>query len=293
MFIGKWSGGALILVILALDGAAPAAWSQPEPGQQPSPEAVAKLIAQLGAARFQSREEASKKLEELGSFVVPALRNARTAATEVEAQRRIEVVLARIENNLLKGEEKRWHALDVAQRGIKDRLLKILARPPALTNQQKASAIYLLTVGRPPTRDEVEQAQQALAEASGPTASALALARSLVQGKESCAAVAAVNVRLTKVKADLAGPMLLAEKLHRLNTDEFQKVLTDAAGSLTKAVKADEPLIDLAFLLVLARFPRANETEKALAHLKQADRQLRTSDVLWALTNTKEFLQPE
>jgi hypothetical protein len=85
----------------------------------------------------------------------------------------------------------------------------------------------------------------------------------------------------------------LANQLHRLNSDEFQELTSDVAASLNKVTKTDEPLIDLAFLLVRSRFPKANETERAVAHLKKAGRQAATEDLFWSLLNTTEFRQPE
>jgi hypothetical protein len=240
-----------------------------------------------------SRKQASDKLEQLGGAVLPALRKAIAASSEPEDKRRIETVVTRIENALVKAEEKNWQDFDAPRRGLKDRLVQIVTKTPALNNQQVTSAIYLLTVGRAPTDDESKQALKQFVETNGRAASALAIARSSIQGKEFCAEVAAVNVTLNKVRTDVAAETDLAKKLHRLNSDEFQKVTTDAAAALDKTVKTDVPLIDAAFLLALSRFPEANETKSALAHLKKAGRQAGTSDLVWALMNTKEFLMSE
>jgi hypothetical protein len=293
MRIGTQFGAVILLAVLALSGAAVARPRAPLPQQQPSPETVAKLIGQLGAADAASRQQASDRLEELGGPVLPALRQAVAGKAEGEAKSRLELLVARIEHNLLKAEEKRWQALDASRRGLKDRLVTIMTRAPTLSDQQRASAIYLLAVGRPPTDDEVKLAQKQLAETNGRAAGALSLARSLVQGKDFCAEVAVFNVRLTKVKTDLAAEKELVKRLHRLNSDEIQKMTADVAATLNKAVKADGPLIDLAFLLVLSRFPKANDTDQASAHLKKAGRLQGTEDMLWALMNTREFLQPE
>jgi hypothetical protein len=67
------------------------------PVEEPSAEAVAKLIAQLGAAQFRTREQASTELVKLGRPILPALRKAATAHTELEVRRRIEHVVIRIE----------------------------------------------------------------------------------------------------------------------------------------------------------------------------------------------------
>jgi hypothetical protein len=289
MRFGKWSGVAMILAILTVSRAA----AVPVSREPPSPETVAKLIEQLGSADVQLRQRASERLEELGGSILPDLRQAIAAKTEPEVKRRLDLVVTRIENNLRKAEEKRWQDLDAPRRGLKDRLVAIVVKTPTLSDRQRASAVYLLAVGRPPTPAEVKRAQKQLVETNGRAASALSLARSLVQSEKFSAEVAEVNIRLTKVKTDLAGETDLAKQLHRLNSDEFQKMNRDVAGSLTRLMKTDVPLIDLAFLLMLSRFPRANEMEQANAHLKKVGRPVGTEDIIWALLNTKEFLRPE
>jgi hypothetical protein len=283
VFIGKWSGAAIILVLL----------TQREVAAAPLPETVPNLIAQLSAADDQARQQASDKLEKLGGSVLPALRQAAAGSAAVEVQRRLELVVTRIENNLVKAEEKHWQDLDASRRGVKDRLVKIVARTPTLTDAQRTSAVYLLTVGRSPTDDEVKRAQKQFVETNGRAAGALSLARSLVQSEEFSAEVADANARLLKVKVDLGPEKDLVKQLHVLNSDEVQKMTTAFAGSLTKRVKTDGPLIDLAFLLVLSRFPKANETERVVAHLKKTGRLQATEDIFWSLLNTKEFLQSE
>ena len=69
MLFGKSSGVAISLAILALTSGTAVASGQTGPAEQPSPETVAKLIAQLGAAEFRVREHASYQLEKLGSPV--------------------------------------------------------------------------------------------------------------------------------------------------------------------------------------------------------------------------------
>jgi hypothetical protein len=84
------------LAILALMCAAAAGLGQAGPTEEPSPEAVAKLIAQLGAAPFRSRQQASDELTKLGDPVLPALRKA-ARKSELEVGRRIELVIIRIQ----------------------------------------------------------------------------------------------------------------------------------------------------------------------------------------------------
>jgi hypothetical protein len=158
MLIRKRSGIAISLATLAFIGSAVSGQTE-----HPHPEAVAKLIAQLSAADFRSRRQATDELEKLGAPVLPALRKAVPATASLEAKRRVEDVVNRIETALLKAEEKRWEDLDAPRRGIKDRLGKILARTPDMSDQQVASAVYLLTVGRAPTDDEIARAKKNLA----------------------------------------------------------------------------------------------------------------------------------
>jgi hypothetical protein len=202
-------------------------------------------------------------------------------------------VVTRIESNLVKAEENHWRDLDAAQRGLKDRLLAILAQTPTLNEQQRASAVYLLSLGRPPTNEEMKEAQKQLVETNGRAASTLSLARSLVRGKEFCAEVAGVNVRLTKARADLIADKEVANQLQRLNSEEFQKMSLEVGNTLSKVMKNDESLVDLVFLLALSRFPRAQDAEMALAHLKKAGRQTGSENLIWVLLNTKEFQRAE
>jgi hypothetical protein len=286
MFVDEWPV-ATTLLILTLPGTAAA---DPE---RPSPEKVAKLIAQLGDDRFQARNEASEALEKIGSAALPALRKALAGNVELEVRRRIEGLVARIESNALRAEEKLWQELDAPRRALKDQLRKILARTPAPSARQAATAAYLLAAGRPPTADELQQAEKRLA-ADCPAVPALALARSLVQGKEYCAAVADASARLAKFKKELDKIADgVAPKLHLLNSDEAQKLTTHLGNSLAKLVPADGPLTDLAFLLVVARFPKGEDAKKALAHLQKAGRPERAADVFWSLINTREFMRGE
>jgi hypothetical protein len=260
--------------------------------EQPSADAVAKLIGQLNAADFRTREGATDKLEKLGAPVLPALRQALKAGAELEAKRRIEHLIGQIEAALLQAEEKRWKDLGAPERGVKDRLIKILARTPTLSDQQVTAAIYLITVGRSPSEPELKDAQKRMAKGSIRWASILQLSRSLVQGKEFNTALAGVNERLIKTQRELASDNEIAKVLQRLNSTEFEKLIDEVAATTAKAAKTDEDFVDLAFLLTVSRFPEDEQQRKpALGHLKRApNRATATSTVFWALLNTKEFL---
>jgi hypothetical protein len=84
------------LAILALMCDPAAGLGQTGPTEESSPETVAKLIAQLGAAPFRFRQQASEELTRLGDPVLPALRKA-APQSELEVRRRIELVVCRIQ----------------------------------------------------------------------------------------------------------------------------------------------------------------------------------------------------
>ncbi len=275
------------LLILALN----CNFSRGQP-EQPSPVAVAKLIGQLNSEDFQTRQKATDKLEKFGVPVLPALRKALKTDVELEARRRIEQVIGRIEAELVQTEEKLWKDFDAPQRGVKDRLIEILDKTPTLSDRQVTAAIYLITVGRSPTEPELKDAQKQLAEGSIRWVSILQLARSLVQGKEFNTALAGVNERLIKARKELATENEIAKALNRLNSAEFDKLIDEAAAAIAKATKTDEDFVDLAFLLTVSRFLEEEQQRKsALGHLKRGpNRATATSTVFWALLNTKEFL---
>lgn len=225
----------------------------------------------------------SDKPEKVGGPVLPALPKGTAANIELDVTRQIE--------NALKTEDKPWQDLDAPRRGIKDRVVKILSRTSALSDQQVASAVYLLAVGRSPTDEELEQAQKDFAQTNGRPLSVLQRTRGLVQGKEFSAGVAATNGRLFKTQQDLAAEPGTGKIARGLNADEFQKLIGECAAAVNQAVKTDEQFVDLAFLLALSRFPTATESNPLVAHLKKAsDRGMATRDIFVFLLNTKEFL---
>jgi hypothetical protein len=255
------------------------------------PKSVAKLIAQLGAKEFRARDQASKGLEKLGKPVLPILRKAVAANVELEAKRRIEQVMIRIENALLETEEKSWQGLDAPRRGIKERLVRILRRTPGLSDQQVVSAIYLLVGGRSPNAEEASRAQKQLKESDSRFIPAFQIARSLVQSKEFKSEVAEANVRILKVERDLAAETEISKRLQLLNGKEIQELTEEVAASLTKAAKTNQQVVELVFLLVLSRFPNKMEYTVTVAHLKKANQRpvRETVDLIWAVINCGEF----
>ncbi|MFN0052933.1 MAG: WD40 repeat domain-containing protein [Planctomycetales bacterium] len=94
----------------------------------------------------------SYKLDKHSGSILPTLRKSEMVKSDLEVRGQVE--------NAVKAEDKHWQNLDATQRGIKDRVVKVLTTTPGLSNQQVASAVYLLTVGRPPTDEEVKRAQK-------------------------------------------------------------------------------------------------------------------------------------
>jgi len=70
---------------------------------EPPPAAAAKLIAQLSAESFRSRQQASDELKRFGIPVLPALRQAAKAKNELDVQRRLELLVSEIEDATLMG----------------------------------------------------------------------------------------------------------------------------------------------------------------------------------------------
>ncbi len=229
----------------------------------------------------------SDKTEKVGDAVLPTLRNAEMAKSTLEVVSQIE--------SALKTEHKQWQDLDASQCGIKDRVVKILTKTPAMSDQQVASAVYLMSVCRPPTEEEVQRAQKAFAETNDRPLSVLQLTRALVQGNEFSRGMSATNDRLLQTQKDLAvepgTERGIGANSRFLTPDEFQKLIGDCAASVDKAVKTEEQFVDLTFLLALSRFPKTTESNQYVAYLKQSpDHESATQQVFSMLLNSEEFL---
>jgi hypothetical protein len=284
MRIGKRSAPAWCLGILLASGNAVAG-----PKDPPADETVARLIAQLDANKdADSRQKASDALQAIGLPALPALRRAAAANVDGEVKRRIEMLMARIENALLQAEEKHWQHRDQARRGIKDRLVKVLANMP--TDRQAALAVYLLTIGRAPTEAESDRARKQFANDMGRTVAVLELARALVETKEFDVAVADVNSRLLQVQQDVAAAGDVTKQLLRLNDPQVGKLATDAGAALSKSANNDKQLVNQIFLTVLSRLPSDADAAGVSNILKRAkDRAAGTGDIVSALMNGTEF----
>ena len=73
---------------------------------KPDDKEIARLIQQLGSDSFQDREEASKKLADIGLPAAEALRRAAKEGTDAEVRLRAEDLLRRLEDQIKKAEQK-------------------------------------------------------------------------------------------------------------------------------------------------------------------------------------------
>lgn len=87
------------------------------PAAPVSAERLARLVADLDAASFATREQASRELEALGDTAAPALRKALEANPSAEVRKRVEALLAQVDDSLPAGERLRTvRALEVLER---------------------------------------------------------------------------------------------------------------------------------------------------------------------------------
>jgi hypothetical protein len=269
-----WMIGA-VCVIGTVTAAEP-----PAPAPAPvTPERLQKLIAQLGDPKFKVREEATQELSRLGRAALRALKETAANTQELELRKRAERLIDEIRSR------------DRAR----DRLLAVVSRlqkgKPAPSDRQVAQAIYLLSVSRPATEAELAAVEKRLKGAKDRVDEAEEVMWPLMTGREFNDKLADLNLRLLAIKQKLSGRNL-AEMLHQLNSAEFQKTLTDLSAPLLAALgkRSDERVADSVFLLFLGRFPDPAQATTVIAHLKKFDkREKGLEDILWALTNTKEF----
>lgn len=255
--------------------------------QQPD---VAKLIAQLGADDFRVREQATNKLLKLGAPILPTLRKAAAGEASIEVRRRIERIIQRIEGDLIEAEVKQWEKLEAPRGAVKDRVKQIIARTPGLTDAKLVEAIFLVTVARPPSADELAKGQDRL---KGPLRllPALEIARDLVQTKEFNAGVGTASARMLAIQKSVQDADA-REAIARVNSEEFQKQIRETGIAIDKAAGSDERFAELSFLIMLSRYPDPETMRTVLAHLKRraSDRPHGTAEIIWAMMNTKEFL---
>jgi RNA polymerase sigma factor (sigma-70 family) len=86
------------------------------PVAAPDPKRLARLIADLDADSFTTREEATRQLERLGRLARPALEQALAGQPSAEVRRRAEGILNSLEPSTLTAEELRgWRAVEVLE----------------------------------------------------------------------------------------------------------------------------------------------------------------------------------
>lgn len=120
---------------------------QPAP---PVPPQIKQLIANLDGERFEVREKAAKDLEELGDSAGPALREVLESKPSLEVRRRVERLLARLDERELSAERlQALRAVEVLERAGTAEARQVLAALAAgapgawLTRQAKASLMRL------------------------------------------------------------------------------------------------------------------------------------------------------
>lgn len=251
-----------------------------EPPAPVSPERLQKLIAQLGDGKFQVRKQASEELSRHGRAAVLALKEAAANHKDPEVRKLAGALVEEIE------------ARDRPRAALLIVLARFLEAKPAPSDRQVAVALHLLSLSRAATEAEVDAAEKRLKAAKDRNAEAEALMYALLCGRDFNARLAEVNMKVVELKQKVDGAPP-AEKFGRLNGEEFQKGLKEIARGMRSALekRSDADLLDATFLVVLRRFPKAEENTSALAHLKKVDNRERfVEDLVWALMNTKEFL---
>jgi hypothetical protein len=108
---------------------------------------VARLIEDLGDDEFETRSRASRELEALGELAGPALRKALAAATDVDVQLRLRLLVSRLDSGERNSADLRasraLHVLELAATPAARRLLAELGKgaPAArLTREARAAA---------------------------------------------------------------------------------------------------------------------------------------------------------
>ncbi|MFO0798195.1 MAG: DUF1549 domain-containing protein [Gemmataceae bacterium] len=100
--------------------------------------------------------------------------------------------------------------------------------------------------------------------------------------------------RTTACDCERSAEPALPQTLFRMTDPTISNKLAAGTGrvaQLAKAKLSDEELVEEAFLATLSRRPTADERASSLAHVRAArTRQEATTDLVWALINTREFI---
>lgn len=87
------------------------------PVKAADPDEVRRLAANLDDRRFEVREKATRELEKLGELALPVLRSTLADKPSLEARRRVEELLRRLDTFALSGQAlASWRALEVLER---------------------------------------------------------------------------------------------------------------------------------------------------------------------------------
>mgnify|MGYP003328837807 CR=1 FL=1 len=228
----------------------------------------------------------SDKPEELMSAILPAIRKAENSESNTK-------ILAQIEAAATEAETQ-WEKLDAPQRGVKNRIVKVLTKTLNLNDDQIVLAAFLFSVGRPPSEEESKQARKELAESKDRPQVVLKIARSRVESREFNARLATASNRLLQMQTYLATKRGAGDVPVLISAEEFQMVATDCAEAVNQVAKTDEQFIELACLLTFSRFPSSVETGQFVPYLKKAtDRSKAMLDIFIYLLNSREFIVPK
>ena len=228
----------------------------------------------------------SDKPEELMSAILPAIRKAENSESNTK-------ILAQIEAAATEAETQ-WEKLDAPQRGVKNRIVKVLTKTLNLNDDQIVLAAFLVSVGRPPSEEESKQARKELAESKDRPQVVLKIARSRVESREFNARLATASNRLLQMQTYLATKRGAGDVPVLISAEEFQMVATDCAEAVNQVAKTDEQFIELACLLTFSRFPSSVETGQFIPYLKKAtDRSKAMLDIFIYLLNSREFIVPK
>jgi hypothetical protein len=269
-----------VVGLLGVIGAAGADQPPSPPAAAVSPERLQQLIQQLGDPKFKLREQAAAELSRLGRLALRALQDAARDSKDLEVRNRAKALAEAIQ------------AHDRPRSALLTLLARVQQARPAPGDRQVARAIYLLSVARPPTEAELNAVEKRLQEASDKQRAAEDLMWPLLTGRDFNDKLADFNQQVVKLKQKLAGATL-AEKLHDLNGQVVQPTLDKMTERLKAALdkRSDDEVVDALFLVLLARFPSAQQSATALAFIKKTgNRDKAMPDILWALLSTKEFL---
>jgi RNA polymerase sigma factor (sigma-70 family) len=283
------------LGMLALQGAP--AGKTVEDGK-PAQEKIQRLIEQLGSAEFAVRQKATSELEAMGESALPALRQVAKSKEDLETKSRAERLIARIEQKLAEALDSKWAELGAAKHAIKKRLMRVLAAKEALPDAEMVNAVYLLTVARSPSATEAAKCEKDLRAVASRQQAVLDLAWGLVKSREFNDDLAAANRKLLEFQKevqDLRAQGDLAKQLALLNSDDMLKMIGEQAGRVLKGANAvtDRQLMDLVTLVTLSRLPKETDRDVALRHFeKLQNRRQALEDIIWAYTNSKEFVTP-